>query len=367
MRNESTSLFFRAGGSDKVYQTQLVEKDGGWVVNFQYGRRGSTLTSGSKTTKPISYEAAKAVYDVLVQSKTSKGYTAGEDGAPFAGTEQAGRVSGLVPQLLNAVDEDLANRLINDDDWIMQEKMDGTRLMNKRGAGAVTGSNRKGLVVAMSTVIEAGLLAPACESFVVDGEAIGDVYWAFDLLEAEGADCRGAGALARWFQLKSLLGGSEEETGAVRVVETYVTAGEKRKAFECLRAAKAEGVVFKRKDSSSAPGRPNSGGDQVKFKFKEAATCVVLACNDGKRSVQIGLMTSNDDMCSEHRNVGNVTIPANFDIPSPGSLIEVEYLYAFPEGSLYQPVYKGLRADKERADWDGTQKFKQGTTDEEEG
>jgi len=45
--------------------------------------------------------------------------------------------------------------------------------------------------------------------------------------------------------------------------------------------------------------------------------------------------------------VGNVTIPVNYEIPTVGKYIEVKYLYAFPGGSLIQPVYLGERDDVE--------------------
>ena len=44
-------------------------------------------------------------------------------------------------------------------------------------------------------------------------------------------------------------------------------------------------------------------------------------------------------------SVGNVTIPPNHAVPVIGELVEVEYLYAYPCGSLYQPVYRGKRND----------------------
>jgi bifunctional non-homologous end joining protein LigD len=361
MQNESVSLFYHAGGSDKVYQAQLVQKDSAWAVNFQYGRRGNTLTTGSKTAQPVTYEKAKNIFDRLVAEKTAKGYTPGEDGTPYAGSEQAGRVSGLIPQLLNAVDEDLATRLINDDNWMMQEKMDGTRLMNRNAGGAVTGSNRKGLVVAISTLIESRLQEPPCQNFVIDGEAIGDTYWMFDLLEADGQDHRGASAHDRWLQLKVLFGNYDKDYSAIRIVDAYFTTSEKQKAFDRLFAAKAEGVVFKRINSQYAPGRPSSGGDQVKFKFVQNCTCFVRAINDGKRSVVLGMEAGKELV-----GVGNVTIPVNATIPFEGDLVEIRYLYAFPGGSLYQPVYLGVRTDLEKTDDITVLKYKQGTTEDEE-
>ena len=45
---------------------------------------------------------------------------------------------------------------------------------------------------------------------------------------------------------------------------------------------------------------------------------------------------------------GNVTIPPNHDLPQPGSVVEVRYLYAFRQsGAVYQPCYLGEREDIE--------------------
>jgi hypothetical protein len=62
--------------------------------------------------------------------------------------------------------------------------------------------------------------------------------------------------------------------------------------------------------------------------------------------------------------VGNVTIPPNFDIPPAGSLVDVRYLYARLGGSLYQPVYLGPRTDVDVADSAKSLKFKQGEDEE---
>ena len=53
MSNEKISLSFTDGSSDKVYQAELKEVDGGFNVTFQYGRRGKPLQSGTKTTPPV--------------------------------------------------------------------------------------------------------------------------------------------------------------------------------------------------------------------------------------------------------------------------------------------------------------------------
>ena len=47
--------------------------------------------------------------------------------------------------------------------------------------------------------------------------------------------------------------------------------------------------------------------------------------------------------------MGNVTIPANFNVPAVGEVVECRFLYAFRESNaLYQPVYLGPRKDVEQ-------------------
>ena len=363
MSVQSISLAYRDGSSDKVYHAQIEEKDNGYVVNFQYGRRGSTLNSGSKTATPVALAAAQKVYDKLVAEKKGKGYSEGEDGTPYAGSELAGQQSGLIPQLLNAVDEEQVEFLLDSENYCMQEKKDGVRQFVTRVGDQITGGNRKGLIVAVSQSIAAGVLSLRTKrdaDFILDGEAIGDVYWPFDVLRYGGQDTTGMPVENRWSLLEGLLGTTS--LPAIGFLTTAYTPESKRALFDKIKSERGEGVVFKKLGSRYVPGRPNSGGNQLKFKFKGSATCQVIQQNQGKRSVEVGLVQD----ATWVRTVGNVTIPANYEVPEAGSIVEVEYLYAFPGGSLFQPVYKGPRADKDAADAYDTLKFKQSTTDEDD-
>ncbi|HEX8116496.1 MAG TPA: HEAT repeat domain-containing protein, partial [Pyrinomonadaceae bacterium] len=70
-----TVLVYREGSSDKVYEVDLCEVGAGsYVVNFRYGRRGSSLKEGVKTASPVPLAAAEKVFQELVGSKTKKGY-----------------------------------------------------------------------------------------------------------------------------------------------------------------------------------------------------------------------------------------------------------------------------------------------------
>lgn len=82
---EQVRLGYREGKSDKVYEIDLVEvAPAQHVVNFRYGRRGSTLREGTKTALPVSLEKAGAVFNALVSEKTKAGYKVLGDAAPAA-------------------------------------------------------------------------------------------------------------------------------------------------------------------------------------------------------------------------------------------------------------------------------------------
>ena len=134
------TLYFKEGSSDKIYHAAIEHRETGYVVNFAYGRRGSTLTTGTKTPSPVAYDAAKNIYDKLVKEKTGKGYTTGEDGVAY--TVGSRNVTDIRPQLLNAVDD--AEALLTDNAFYLQPKHDGKRLLIRKRGNDVTGINRRG-------------------------------------------------------------------------------------------------------------------------------------------------------------------------------------------------------------------------------
>lgn len=69
-----TKLHFREGNSDKIYEVDLCEVGEQFLVNFRYGKRGTELKEGSKTTNPVSRQEADKIFQKLIDEKTRKGY-----------------------------------------------------------------------------------------------------------------------------------------------------------------------------------------------------------------------------------------------------------------------------------------------------
>ena len=129
----------------------------------------------------------------------------------------------------------------------------------------------------------------------------------------------------------------------IKLVQTATDPANKERLFRHLQAERKEGVVFKRLDAQYTPGRPNSGGNQLKHKFCATCSAVVAKIND-KRSVELRLLNGKGWILC-----GNVTIPPNCNVPAVGTVVELRYLYAFCESNaLYQPVYLGPRQDIEQ-------------------
>jgi bifunctional non-homologous end joining protein LigD len=354
---QSITLYYREGSSDKVYQAGIEPAGGLFVVNFAYGRRGSTLNVGTKTAAPVDYLTARRIYEKLVREKLAKGYTPGPEGTPYQQTNHEQRQTGILPQLLNPIDADEAVKLLADDSWCLQEKIDGRRVLIDKAGDRIVAINRKGLAISLPTpiIVEA---AGIPGDFTLDGECVGDNYHAFDLLEREGEDYRPLSLKRRLVELHSLL--ATAQCPHLELVPTAYEMVAKQRLYDEFKTTNKEGAVFKCLDAPYTAGRPNSGGPALKHKFTATLSAVVSLVNP-QRSVEFRLLGKDGWQVA-----GNVTIPANHQVPKPGEVIEVRYLYAFAEsGVLFQPVYLGPRSDLEPTECKASQlKFKTNQEDE---
>ncbi len=333
---ESNTLYFREGSSDKVYQASIRPQGEGFMVHFAYGRRGSTLSTGTKTPSPVTRNEAKRIYDRLIHEKTSKGYLPGNDAGEILPPTTPTKHTGIQCHLLNPLPETCLDDILLNPEYWMQEKLDGRRLLLKKDRDTITGINRLGY----PTAVPESILKSARHyksGFILDGEAVGDHFHAFDLLSIGPEDMRSKRFAVRYLRMRDMLDSFDHPH--LDCVPVYIHPRKDRIFSEFKREGK-EGVVLKHLDSPYTPGRPNAGGTHLKYKFVETASFIVAKVN-AKRSVSLILFDGE-----KVRPAGNVTIPPNHDIPSPGSVVECRYLYAFKEsGSIYQPVYLGLRED----------------------
>jgi bifunctional non-homologous end joining protein LigD len=263
-----------------------------------------------KANKELASEpAAIREYRRLVLSRLSRGFQVPGTGKPPV-------------QLLEAVEHQEIPRLLKDPLWWLQRKYDGERLLVRVIGDLVIGYNREGRLTDAPELPP----LPAC---LLDGEIVNDVYYVFDVLEADGQALLHLPYRDRFDILARL--------GVPNVVPTGRTTDEKQRMLKEALDLNLEGVVWKRTDSTYQGVRTNTW---LKSKFWKTLSARVRAHNV-KRSVAMELLGPDGWV-----PVGDVTVKPKQTVPAVGSVIEVKYLYAFPEThKLFQPELLRSRTD----------------------
>ena len=241
---ETITLYFKDERSDKVYQAWLDRNNQLYDVKFAYGRRGGTLQTGTKNSTPLSLAQATALMTSLVREKQGKGYTQGESGAAYTATVNQDRFTGILPMLLNPIEEEALPMYLNDPLWIAEEKYDGVRMLLRINVdGSVDAINRKGLLVGAPQCIldEARGIAPGKFPLIIDGECVGEKFYAFDYI------CE-APLRERKHRLRSL-----KLNRFDHIEEVLYQDINKLKFFDQLRDNNAEGIVLKTVMRSTKP------------------------------------------------------------------------------------------------------------------
>jgi len=348
------SLYKQEGSADKEYHGSVIPRGDGYVFQYRNGRRGGTLATGTKPKEgSVSLEDAVKEFNKTLRSKLSDGYKTGESSSEYQAAIADKTSTGISIQLLNDLPDDAPSPefMLKSYAWVMQQKFDGERRPVKIDGGRVTGSNRKGFETALPVAVASQLSALLAKvitpgSTVIDGEIIGDNYYAFDLLEFGGVDLRSMPYGRRMDALQKLFRDSDAVVPNITLARTLGAEAEKREFLRELHAAGLEGVVFKRLDGVFEAGKPSSARDnnQYRYKFWKAASLEVAPARGVKSSV--GLIAYDD--AGNPVNVGNVTVSK--EVPAVGEIIEVKYLYAYKDGSLFQPAYMRKRPDQDKTD-----------------
>jgi bifunctional non-homologous end joining protein LigD len=141
--------------------------------------------------------------------------------------------------------------------WCVLEKIDGRRVLIQSAGDKVVAVNRKGLAISLPTPIIVDVTGIPGD-FTLDGECVGDVCHAFDLLERDGENLRPFPLNRRLVELLNVFASAQHTN--VRLVETAYDTGAKQGLYDALKEANKEGVVLKFLLAPYTAGRPNSGG-----------------------------------------------------------------------------------------------------------
>lgn len=296
-----TELYFKDEVSDKVYNVEMLEQDGGFVVNISYGRAGSVLQSGTKTGSPVNEVVAKQIFDKTVNAKVVKGYVVKQSGVTQVLQQKP---KGIAPMLCTKMLPDDAKKL--SDDWVIENKFDGVRavirdgkLWCRRGNDITSRFPEFVGLEKMKQCYDGEVVAQSGEFNDVSGRMhlrdkfqIGlrskmnpAIFMAFDLPDAQGDNEARREMLVKtkcpvWMQIAEQF----------EIVEFPVL-------WKDILANTQEGVVVKRKDAMYVQGSRSSGWRKVKAFLETTAVFVKYEVNprgvtietaDGRRVVVNG-------------------------------------------------------------------------------
>lgn len=252
------------------------------------------------------------------------------------------------PMLAEDIPKGLGNildRFLDHPDHVVEQKMDGKRVIAIIKDGVVRFLNRSGDTYRqyMPPGVKAELSDPDVfregQTWVFDGEVVNDSYFVFDLLETPEGPIADLPLRDRRWRLEAIF--NAWETEHVHLVAQAKHPEDRRKLLEAIEEIGGEGIIIKDLNSPYSPGERSVAF--LKHKLWDSADVIVTGRHpEGKRSVEIAVF---DD--GELVGVGSVSVADRWlHRLEVGDVIEVKYLYRGAQGHLYQPAFLRQRDDK---------------------
>jgi len=244
-----------------------------------------------------------------------------------------------------------ALRMLNSSDSLMQQKLDGARLLAHLGPqdGPIfrqrSGAPMKFAAAAQHLKAIHAQLPEFDTPAIIDGEIIPStgVYWVFDLI-IPGQE--GKPYHERLTELSKVLSYHPQRSqGGVRLIPTVTDYDHKVRLYEQAQREGVEGVMLKDSFAPYSPGERVR--HSVKLKFVKTAEVVVLEVNrpDARHgSASLGAFNPKGELI----NVGACSLIGKPQV-APGDVIEVRYLYnsgSLTAPTMYQPRMTQVRTDK---------------------
>ena len=282
----------------------------------------------------------------------------------------------------------------DDADWIFEDKFDGFRMVAEIRSGKVALYSRNGKVISRSYIEVAKALEGVKGDAVIDGEliAIGKdgashfqllqnalrheaklLYCVFDLMFAEGEDLRSLPLLERKMRLKAIIPRHK------LIAFSSHRKGSGKKFFAEAERKRLEGIMAKRAESPYSSGIRTA--DWLKVKTAQRQEVVIAGFTAPRRTRQffgalvlavrevnawryighVGTGFSHKTLEELHGKLAKLATTKSPFLAKvkdeavttwvrPSLVAEVKFAEWTSKGELRQPVYLGLRSDKNAKD-----------------
>lgn len=239
------------------------------------------------------------------------------------------------------------SKYIASEDWRVEQKFDGHRVMLAWQSGELLATERYGRPSQHHDRLQHPHWRLNFEnlghsrSFIFDGELIDDTYWIFDLLHVTDIITPNEAFEKRRIVLEALFDQNVFNEHLQLVPSMHEKEGKIDLITRCV-VEGAEGVIYKDRRAPYTPGRSPT---ILKQKFTKTADLIVLELgHEGKNNAVLGCYKNGELV-----EVGRCSLIGKPKV-APGDVVEVKYLYLGKHDRLVQPTLKHMRDDKEPMD-----------------
>lgn len=259
----------------------------------------------------------------------------------------------IVPMLAEPLPVSRIEKLLSDDNWRAEWKVDGDRLMVHVDNHSAFAVNRKGEITTFPSKAIADAFAALPGQWVFDGESVSREFYIWDMPVANQLISPSSPFEDRRVALEAFFEGVDLDP-TIHLITSYRDEADKRALYDRVMKHGGEGIMLKDVNApyfSGKVGYPKRTDRVRKVKFWKSVDVIITELHrEGKDNAVMELLCPGDCVhtkCNGRVEVGTISRIGKGSV-QVGDVVEVKFLYCVNPNKpkLVQPTILRKRTDK---------------------